>query len=101
MDNARLLVELAHSKRKEAGIKVKQALALLDTYSISPITAEIMDIIAKEINVEKITNTKGELGIKLDTNITEGLRQKGEARDIVRKIQEERKKIGTSLSEKV
>ncbi len=44
---------------------------------------------------------KGELRIELDTKVTPELKKEGEARDIVRKIQEERKKLGTNLDEKV
>lgn len=43
----------------------------------------------------------GELSVEFDTAITKELKDEGEARDIVRMIQEERKKMGTSLDEKV
>ena len=39
--------------------------------------------------------------VDLDTEIKHELKAEGEARDIVRKIQEERKMIGTKLDERV
>ncbi|MBP9719604.1 MAG: hypothetical protein KBD46_03965, partial [Candidatus Levybacteria bacterium] len=41
------------------------------------------------------------LKVTLDTEITEELKKDGQARDIVRKIQEERKHMGTTMDEKV
>lgn len=101
MRMARDLVELAHSKRKEAGIKVRQPLGLLETTTSVLLSDQVKKIIADEINVEEVKNEKGKLSVRLDIAITDNLRKKGEARDLVRKIQEERKKIGTSLSEKI
>ena len=62
---------------------------------------QVKKIIADEINVEEVKNEKGELSVRLDTVITNDLKKKGEMRDIVRKIQEERKRIGTNLSERI
>ena len=44
---------------------------------------------------------KGELTVDLDLTITPELKAEGEARDIVRRIQDERKKLGTNLDEQV
>lgn len=38
---------------------------------------------------------------KLDVNLTPDLVAEGEARGIIRSIQEERKKLGTTISEKI
>jgi len=100
MKVAREVVEEAHSIRKEAQIKVRQPLATLATTTPISIPKEIRSIIADEVNVEKVENIKGnQIIVTLDTVITEELREKGEVRDIIRKIQEERKKIGTRLDE--
>ena len=44
---------------------------------------------------------KGEMSVVLDTEITQELKNEGEARDIVREIQKQRKILGTTLDEKV
>src|SRR3989344_7464326 len=64
---------------------------------------ELVDLIRDELNVKEVEfeKGKGEILVQFDTKITQKLKDEGLARDIVRKIQEERKKIGTSLNEKV
>jgi len=75
----------------------------------------MIQLILNEVNVKKMifnTNSKaleinvvegsGQIPtVYLDTNITPELKAEGEARDIVRLIQDERKKIGTQLDEQV
>ena len=101
MDLARKIVEMALSLRKENNIKVRQPLNAL-IYSLeNKLSLELEDVILKELNVKNIEYKKGELSVDLDTKITPVLKAEGEARDIVRQIQEERKKLGTSLDEKV
>jgi isoleucyl-tRNA synthetase len=104
MDFARRLCELGHAKRKELSIKVRQPLAKLTVENSSLVVKEeIQNLIADELNVKKIVfeNTRGEMKVMLDTNITQELKEEGEARDIVREIQKQRKLLGTSLDEKV
>ncbi|MEM4270849.1 MAG: DUF5915 domain-containing protein, partial [Candidatus Pacearchaeota archaeon] len=104
MGVVRKIVELGHAKRKEAGIKVRQPLSHLKIKNLEfEINDELIDLIKDEINVKNVLQAtgKGELNIELDTKITDELKKEGEAREIVRKIQEERKKIGTRLNEKI
>ncbi len=104
MDFARKLCELGHAKRKEAMIKVRQPLAQLTVYnSQSTIDVELIELIKDELNVKKVSfkKGKGEVSVSLDTNLTKELKEEGEARDIVRMIQGERKRLGTTLNEKV
>ena len=63
----------------------------------------MVELIKDELNVKAIFIAKGdgELNIEFDIEITPELQAEGEARDIVRSIQEERKKIGTSVDERV
>lgn len=99
---ARTVVEQGHSKRKEANIKVRQPLGLLELKLPALLSEEVITLISDELNVKKIKQTKGkDVKLTLDTKITAELKAEGEARDIVRMIQEERKKLGTSPSEKV
>lgn len=104
MELARKIVEYAHSKRKEAMIKVRQPLSQL-TINNSELTIrdEIIGLIKDEVNVKKVLfeKGKGDLSVLLDLVLTKELEEEGEARDIVRMIQGERKKIGTALDEKI
>jgi isoleucyl-tRNA synthetase len=101
---ARKIVEMAHAKRKEAMIKVRQPLAELKVRNSGLIIREeVIEVIKDELNVKKISfeKGKGEMSVLLDVNLTEELKKEGEARDVVRMIQGERKKLGTTLDEKV
>jgi len=101
---SRIIVEKAHAERKEKQIKVRQPLSKLKILNIkSKILNEVLQLIKDEINIKNIEQKtgKGELKVQLDTKITEKLLKEGEARDIVRRIQEERKRLGTKLNEKV
>jgi isoleucyl-tRNA synthetase len=108
MKHVRKIVELGLAARKEAQIKVKQPLAKITVYPGKKETkfADTMDyLILDELNVKKIEYKHGnddtETRIELDTAITKELAAERMAREIVRMIQEERKKIGTSLDEKI
>ncbi|MBI4080681.1 MAG: isoleucine--tRNA ligase [Candidatus Levybacteria bacterium] len=100
---AREIVELVHAKRKELQIKVKQPLQSLSIISPVAISGDIKRLIAEEVNIKDVTVSSGEqLSLKeLDTTITQGLKEEGLAREIIRSIQEERKKMGTSVSEQI
>ena len=103
MIHARQVVEFTHSKRKEEGIKVRQPLYSLSTISPVNFSAGTISLIQDEVNVKKVNVTLGEeLKFEnLDTKITDSLKKEGEARDIVRKIQEERKNLKTRPNEKI
>jgi len=102
MEVARKIVEISHSQRKEAGIKLRQPLRELNAVIPTGLSEDVAKVIADEVNVKKVTIHIGEeLSVNLDTEITPDLKSEGEARDIARQIQEERKKLGTALREKV
>jgi isoleucyl-tRNA synthetase len=100
---ARQVVEFAHSKRKEAGIRVRQPLNSLTTISPVSFSAGTITLIQDEVNVKTVNVTIGkEVKFEnLDTNITDSLKKEGQARDVVRMIQEERKNINTRSDEKI
>lgn len=98
MESARDLVEKAHSIRKEKAIAVRQPLASYST-TVKKLSKDIEEIIKDEINVKSIV--WGVKTNKLDTKITKELEEEASTRDLVRKIQDERKKLGLSLSQKV
>ena len=107
MKHVRKIVELGLAQRKEKQLKVKQPLAKITVYPGEKETKfkETLDyLILDELNVKKVEFAKksaNETKVELETTLTEDLIAEGQAREIVRKIQEERKKLGTSLDERV
>jgi len=116
---ARKVIEAGHSLRKEQQLKLRQPLAAL-WFSIpekSIDSAGVLSQLLEELNVKTlIAPEKSDAFMKqhgvqskeidgvwiwLDTTISPELQAEGEARDIVRKIQEERKKMGTGMADHV
>ncbi len=102
MDNVRKIVEAALKARAEAKIKVRQPLSFCKIYGIKKLNKELSDLIIEEINVKKLEFVSGkELKVKLDTKLTSELKQEGISRDIVRLIQQMRKKADFNISDKI
>ena len=98
----RKIVEMALSQRKNVQIKVRQPLASLEIAVPTALSAALQQLIKDEVNVQDIKEKQGELAVLLDTTtMTPELQALGQAREIVRKIQEERKVLQTKLDEKV
>ncbi|MDD5551670.1 MAG: isoleucine--tRNA ligase [Candidatus Pacebacteria bacterium] len=94
MNKVREIVTLALSKRKEAGMKVRQPLNNLQINDKEIAEKkELSDLIKEELNVKEVTFGKS---LKLDTKITKELKEEGFLREITRAIQEMRKKGGLS-----
>ncbi len=101
MQRTRDLVTQGLKLRADAKIKVRQPLSVSNIkYQIS---GEMREIIAEELNVKKIIVSDQILvnDIVLDTNITEELKLEGEAREIIRAIQEGRKKAGFNVEDRI
>lgn len=102
MEKTRKLVEAGHRKRKEDQLKVRQPLLEVtitapeqNLLKDSDLNAELLELIKDELNVKNVSFKKGEsLNAEYNTEITDELRQEGEARDLVREIQKERRKMG-------
>ena len=102
MENIRLVVEKAHAIRKEKNIPVRQPLSSLTT--IAPfITPENLKVFVKdELNVKEWQIRKGsKMENKLDTKITNELKEESKARELTRKVQLERRKMGMRLTQKI
>lgn len=103
MGVVRKIAEVVHAKRKEVGIKLRQPLASLIYKLPEKLDEQLEKILAEEINVKKVEYEKStfpEPEIILDTNITRGLKEEGEARDLIRQIQQLRKEQSLTLSDK-
>ena len=65
------------------------------------ITAVWEQDIAQIIVMDEIVKGVGEMAGEFDVAITDELKQEGEARDLVRLIQQKRKESGCTLTEKI
>lgn len=104
----RKIVEVGHFDRKNHSVKLKQPLAkvTIQEPDYSKELEKLKSLLEAELNVKKViwgqVDSKfKELTLLFDYNITPNLIAEGQAREIIRKIQEERKKLGTSLDEYV
>lgn len=106
MQLVRKIVEMGLAERKKHSIKVKQPLNNLTVLSKEEIclATDLQKLILSELNLKKIVfkkNQNTDLEVELDTHLTEELIAEGKARELIRKIQEERKKINARLDEVV
>lgn len=100
----RQIVEVGLSQRKDKQMKVRQPLSKFTIFNSQvSISAGLVQLVKDELNVKEVViqTGEGELTGEFDTTITPELKAEGDARDIVRKIQEERKKLGTKMDEMV
>ena len=97
MQKVREIVTKSLELRQKAGHKVRQPLASLSIPE--NFSAELLEIIADEVNVKEVKISEGE--IELDTILTDELKKEGIARDIIRGIQDARKKENLNPSEKI
>jgi len=95
---ARQAVEAGLAARDSARIRVRQPLASI-TLPGNPLPEDIAAIVREELNVKSLVFGAAE--VKLDTEITEELRLEGLAREIVRLIQDRRKKLGLNVEDRI
>ena len=104
MDVVRQICEAGHARRKNLGIKVRQPLPKLIIKNLKlKIGQELINLIKDELNVKEVVIEpgEGELKVELDTKITPELKAEGQSRDIIRQIQNERKKKGLTPADKI
>jgi len=98
MSRARQAVEAGLAARDAVRIKVRQPLASIAVPG-DPLPEDVAAIVREELNVKKITFGAPE--VRLDTEITEELKLEGLAREIVRLIQDRRKKTGLNVEDRI
>jgi len=103
MVNLRLAVENAHAARKEKNIAVRVPLAnLISTVPFVPVRDELKYLVLEEVNIKNWEMKKGEtLGSEFDMTETPELIEEAKARELVRKIQIERREMGANLLDTV
>jgi isoleucyl-tRNA synthetase len=95
---ARQAVEAGLAARDAVRIRVRQPLASVAVPG-EPLPEDIAAIVREELNVKKIEFGAPE--VKLDTEITAELRLEGLAREVVRLIQDRRKKMGLNVEDRI
>src|SRR5467141_3269256 len=98
MARARQAVESGLAARDAARLKVRQPLAGIALPG-EPLPEDIAAIVRDELNVKSITFGAPE--VKLDTVIGEDLKLEGLAREVVRAIQDRRKKLGFNVEDRI
>ena len=106
MEEVRKIVSLGLEARAKAGIKVRQPLASLKIKSkISNLKSEeiqLLGLIKDELNIKEIIFDEKILGeVELDTKISPVLKEEGELRELVRGLQDLRKKSGLNPGQKI
>jgi len=101
----RSLITQGLELRAKAGIKVRQPLANV-TIIVASLPDIFFEIICEELNVKEVIATvedslKMDGNIILDTNITPELKLEGEAREIIRALQEGRKKALFNVEDRI
>ena len=102
MVTVREIVSKALDERTKVKIPVKQPLAKITVATPKEIRDELKQPIMSELNVKEVVLNKGEeLTVVLDTKMTPELEQEGAAREIMRKINDMRKKAGLTLNDRI
>lgn len=101
----RKIVELGHSSRKLINIPVRQPLSrLIVRCDMEKLDGELLQLIKDELNVKEVSwktkKSQDKIDIELDSKITEELKEEGKTRELIRKIQNERKKQDFKLRQK-
>lgn len=110
MKVVRQICELGHGARKKAGVKVRQPLKSLKVKNSelkanienSKRTTDLIQLIKDEVNVKEVILAKGKaFEVDLDIQVTPELEKEGQARELVRQLQEARKKANCRLDQLV
>jgi isoleucyl-tRNA synthetase len=101
MEQVRTVVTLGLEARQKTNIKVRQPLASITINQSLP--TEYLDILKDELNVKEVIVDEplSQNEVRLDTEITEDLRDEGDMRDLIRKIQDMRKSADFLPSDRV
>lgn len=105
MQLVRQVTEAGHAARKGQKIRVRQPLARMtvEAAAAKP-SSSLLQLIKEELNIEEIRWKKGTNKtprVTLYTRLSQDLRQKGRARELVRQLQDLRKKKGLPLDAEI
>ncbi len=99
METARRIVSDALEARVQSGIKVRQPLAQLASRTALP--DEYAALVCEEVNVKQFVHDESLVEpVALDTELTDELREEGALRELIRALQDARKKAGLEAGQK-
>lgn len=111
MQQIRELLESGHRVRKELKLKVRQPLASVKVtlpenkkFLLTDNQTAYESLIKDELNVKSVVivyETRADIDISYDITMTPELEQEGAMRELVRKIQAERKTLGIKLHDQI
>ncbi len=103
MSTLRKIVEVAHALRKLKQVKARQPLTSLRVSGFGKMVyrEELEELLKAEINVKTVEWLKedGDLEVDYDFNLTQELRAEGEARELIRQIQDMRKEAKLDVNQ--
>jgi isoleucyl-tRNA synthetase len=101
MEKVREIVSLGLEARQKAGLKVRQPLSKIEIKDFS-LNKKYFDLIKDELNVKELVENKNiETNVSLNLEITAELKEEGNYRELVRSMQDMRKKAGLTPSDVV
>ena len=102
MGQTRSVVSRALERRAEAGINVKQVLGSMTvTVPSGEFFEEYQELVKEEVNVKSVTVEKGEYSVELDLTLTPELIREGTIREIIRRVNANRKKEGLTIEDRI
>lgn len=102
MDKVRELINQGLSQRAAAGIKVRQPLQKVSIYGADGLKEQLIETISDELNVKKVELKQGKvLKAEIDMSITLELLREGISREVIRYVQNARKKAGLKVDDRI
>jgi len=103
METTLKIIEMGLAARAESGIKVRQPLQRATIFNVK-VCEEYIELIKDELNIRQVVFEKDdsrELNVKIDTTISPELEEEGLLREMVRIINNLRKKTGLTIHDRI